>query len=328
MAIGSHLIDTIESRLYTCPNSKVSIEGTEVEIPNNAPGPIEDQIITPQIRMHYRDWGRPSLGPGQSPVLDVLALHGLGSSCHWYDILVPHLRNEFRFVAPDQRGHGQTDQPPGGYDWQTLATDVKDLMDSLRIHRAAVMGHSWGSSVALGMAAIYPDRISKLVLIDGGFFDWNLWPSASWEWFKERLRPRIVSGTPQEYLESQRRALSDCWEERLESIVMSMVRTTPEGTVKDILEPSNHAQVLEAMWNEPPTTMFPLVQCPTLIVAAGPKPDRVNSEFATMRRKMAEAAESAISDCRVEWIPETIHDIGYHKPRELALALRRFLSGA
>ena len=148
MAIGSHLIDTIESRLYTCPNSKVSIEGTEVEIPNNAPGPIEDQIITPQIRMHYRDWGRPWLGPGQSPVLDVLALHGLGSSCHWYDILVPHLRNEFRFVAPDQRGHGQTDQPPGGYDWQTLATDVKDLIDSLRIHRAAVMGHSWGSSVA------------------------------------------------------------------------------------------------------------------------------------------------------------------------------------
>ena len=67
MAIGSHLIDTIESRLYTCPNSKVSIEGTEVEIPNNAPGPIEDQIITQQIRMHYRDWGRPSLGPARAP---------------------------------------------------------------------------------------------------------------------------------------------------------------------------------------------------------------------------------------------------------------------
>ena len=66
MAIGSHLIDTIESRLYTCPNSKVSIEGTEVEIPNNAPGPIEDQIITPQIRMHYRDWGDRARAPSST----------------------------------------------------------------------------------------------------------------------------------------------------------------------------------------------------------------------------------------------------------------------
>ena len=294
--------------------------------PNRTPVPTDGQLATSQVRMHYLDWGRPPLGRNLSPTPNVLALHGLGSSCHWYDILLPHLADGYRFIAPDQRGHGQTDQPSTGYEWQTLATDLRDLMDLLVINRAAVMGHSWGASVALSVAAKYPERISRLVLIDGGFFDWNLWPGANWDWFKERLRPRIVSGTPQEYLNSQRQALSDCWNEWLESIVMSMVRTTPGGQVRDILEPSNHAQVLEAMWKEPPTSMFPHVRCPTMIVVAGPWPDRVNTEFSTMRRKMAEAAESAISDCRVEWIPETIHDIGYHKPQELALALRRFIT--
>ena len=106
---------------------------------------------------------------------------------------------------------------------------------------------------------------------------------------------------------------------------MSMVRVDSEGKVRDILEPSNHAQVLEAMWGEPASTFFPQVRCPTLIVSAGPRSGG-SSEFTQMRRQMAEAAQASIADCRVEWIPDTIHDIGYHKPAELAQALRSFLS--
>ena len=288
--------------------------------------PEEGWLRTSQVRMHYLDWGSPGAGQEspRSPV--VLALHGLASSCHWFDLVIPDLVDSHRCLALDQRGHGETDQPPTGYDWQTLSTDVIEALDQLGLEKATVVGHSWGAYVALSLAAKYPNRVSALVMIDGGFFDWTRWPEATWDWFKDRLSPRDVSGKRDEYVGRLRQQLAECWSDQLESIVMSMVRVGPDGAVRDILEPSSHAQVLEAMWKEPCSTMFPQVSCPTLIVAAGPRQRGGSSEFAKMRHDMATAAQSAIKGSQVAWIPDTIHDIGYHKQAELAGVLLDFLS--
>ena len=104
-----------------------------------------------------------------------------------------------------------------------------------------------------------------------------------------------------------------------------MVYEDEEGQIQDILRPANHAQVLEAMWGEPPSVTLPQIACPTLIVPAGPRPDRAGSEFNRTKQVMVEAAARAVPSNRVRWIPETIHDIGYHKPDELAQAIREFL---
>ena len=294
----------------------------------NTTTPVAGWLRTSQIRRRYLDWGDPRAQKAeQRSGTAVLALHGLASSCHWYDLVIPYLADTYRCISLEQRGHGETDQPSTGYDWHTLARDVVESLDQLGLDRVAVLGHSWGGYVALSVAAYYPERASRLALIDGGFLDWTGWPGATWPWFKELLRPRDVSGSRQEFLNRLREQLADCWSDQLEGIVMTMVRVGTDGTVKDILEPTNHSQVLEAMWHEPPSTMYSRVRCPTLIVAAGPPPGGENSEFARMRREMAAAAQSAIEQCIVEWIPDTIHDIGYHKPAELARVLRGFLSG-
>lgn len=285
--------------------------------------PKEGWIKTSQLNMHYLDWILPTTSAEHTDTA-VLALHGLASSCHWYDLVMPHLAGSHRCIAPDQRGHGQTDQPPTGYDWQSVATDIVEALDLLHLERVSVLGHSWGGYVALSVAAKYPERVSNLAIIDGGFIDWTRWPGASWEWFKGLLRPRDVAGTREDFLDRLRLQLADCWSDQLESIVLSMVRVGPDDTVRDILEPTSHAQVLEAMWNEPCSTMFPYVRCPTLIVAADP-PNRGNPEFLNIREDMASAAQSAIAQCKVEWIPDTSHDIGYHKPKELARVLLDFL---
>ncbi len=112
------------------------------------------------IRVRYLDWG----GQGKPVIL----LHGLASSADWYDLVAPHLRNDYRVIAPDQRGHGQTTQAGSGYDWGTLTQDVVGLMDYLAFPKAAVFGHSWGANVALNVAARMPDRTVALGLIDGG----------------------------------------------------------------------------------------------------------------------------------------------------------------
>ncbi len=274
-----------------------------------------------ELQVRYLEW-QPV---GDRRATPILALHGLASSANWYERLAARLSSTHRIVAPDQRGHGQTTQAPSGYDWQTLASDAIRVLDHLGIEEAAVLGHSWGGNVAINVAARFPERVIKLVMIDGGFLDGHLLPDASWEVFQNRYAPRNVSGTRQEFLERISQQLGDCWDDDLERIVLTMVYEDEDGHIQDILRPPNHAQVLEAMWGEPPSVTLPNIKCPTLIVPAGPRPDRAGSNFNLTKTVMVDAAAKAVPDNRVCWIPETIHDIGYHKPDELAAVILEFL---
>ena len=293
-------------------------------MPDTSRHPVDVQpesraVAIGDLTMHYLDWGG-----GGAPML---ALHGLASSGHWYRRVAPHLIANYRIVAPDQRGHGATTPAPSGYDWQTLAEDAIALLDHLEISRAAVLGHSWGGHVASNLALRFPERVSKLVMIDGGFQDGHLMPTPTWEAFQQRLAPRLVAGTREEYLSQLADNLWFCWGDDLAEIALTMVFEGTDGQMHDILRPEHHAQVLEAMWNEPPSVVLPQVVVPTLVVAAGPRPERANSQFSRQRQVMVAAAEKALPDGRVQWIPETVHDIGYDKPAELAAVVREFLAG-
>jgi len=270
------------------------------------------------LKVRYLDWG----GEGKP----LLALHGLASSAHWYDIVAPLLRDRFHIYAPDQRGHGQTTAAPSGYDWKTLSEDLVGLLAHIGLDQVAVMGHSWGGNVATNFAANFPDRVSRLIMIDGGFLDGRLFPGASWEAFSQRVRPRDVTGNREEFLDRLRNQLGAIWNEEVERIVQTMVYEDENGQIQDILRPENHAQTIRAMWDEPAAVTMPRILCPTLIVPAGPTPERAGTEFAEVRRRMVEAAEKGLKNGRVHWITETIHDIGYHKPQELAQVIGDFLS--
>ncbi len=280
--------------------------------------PVSHAVAIGDLTMHYLDWGG-----GGAPLL---ALHGLASSGHWYRRVAPQLAGDYRIVAPDQRGHGATSQAPAGYDWQTLAEDAIGLLDHLGIPRAAVLGHSWGGHVASNLAMRFPDRVSKMVMIDGGFQDGHLMPTPTWEAFQQRLAPRLVAGTRDEYVSRLADDLWFCWGDDLAEIALTMVHEGPDGQMRDILRPGHHAQVLEAMWNEPPSVVLPQVSVPTLVVAAGPRAERANSQFSRQREVMVAAAEGALRNGRIHWIPETVHDIGYDKPTELAVVIREFLA--
>ncbi|MDP6101982.1 MAG: alpha/beta hydrolase [Dehalococcoidia bacterium] len=275
-------------------------------------------LKTGDLNVHYLDWG----GAGQP----VVVLHGAASSCHWYDLVIPHVSDDYRVIALDQRAHGKTDQPNTGYDWGTLARDIIGSLDQLGIQQATVVGHSWGVSTALSAATMHPDRVNALVMIDGGFGGPRP-ADMTWEKFKTRLSPRDIYGPRERYLGALRQQFGHCWSDQLESIVMSMVREGPDGTVHERLDLANQQQMLWSMWSEPAHTMMHKVSCPTLIVAASGRQPGANPEFMERRRANVEAAQATITDSRVAWIPGTGHDIGYEKPRELASVLNRFLAG-
>ena len=119
---------------------------------------LKEEVQLPNgVKVAYVELGNPKGEP-------LLLLHGYTDSSRSWSLVAPYL-NDYRMIIPDQRGHGAADAPACCYSMSTYAYDARLLMDRLRIERAAVAGHSMGSLVAMTMAAEYPDRISKVVLM-------------------------------------------------------------------------------------------------------------------------------------------------------------------
>lgn len=110
------------------------------------------------VRLNFAEQGSPDGEP-------LLLLHGYSDSWLSFGRLMPLLPPRFRVVAPDLRGHGDSDRPRRGYTVDHFAADVPALLDVLGIERTAVLGHSGGSYVARRFAGAHPERVTRLILI-------------------------------------------------------------------------------------------------------------------------------------------------------------------
>jgi pimeloyl-ACP methyl ester carboxylesterase len=114
------------------------------------------EVRVGELKLAYREWGRG---------LPVLLLHGFPLCSEVWAEVGPRLEGEFRVVAPDLRGHGASDAPPGPYTMDALAEDVVRFADALGLDRFVLGGHSMGGYVAFRIAARWPERLSGLVLV-------------------------------------------------------------------------------------------------------------------------------------------------------------------
>jgi pimeloyl-ACP methyl ester carboxylesterase len=94
----------------------------------------------------------------------------------------------FASVAMDQRGHGLSDMPDGGYDFDTLTEDLLAVIDRLGLDRPVVVGQSWGGNVVLELAARRADTIRGIVCVDGGWLDLGR-QFADWDACRSALAP-------------------------------------------------------------------------------------------------------------------------------------------
>jgi pimeloyl-ACP methyl ester carboxylesterase len=118
-------------------------------------------------RVAYQD-----AGDGET----LLLIHGMaGSSATWRDV-IPQLAKNYRVIAPDLLGHGESDKPRGDYSLGAFAACLRDLLDELGIARATVIGQSLGGGVAMQFAYQHRDRTERVVLIGSG----GLGPDLSW----------------------------------------------------------------------------------------------------------------------------------------------------
>jgi pimeloyl-ACP methyl ester carboxylesterase len=98
----------------------------------------------------------------------VVFLHGLGSSTRDWEPQTGALRDGWRCIALDMRGHGQTEKPRGPYSVKGFAADTLALLDQLEIEAAHLVGVSMGGMVAFQMAVDAPARVRSMVIINAG----------------------------------------------------------------------------------------------------------------------------------------------------------------
>jgi 3-oxoadipate enol-lactonase len=106
--------------------------------------------------LYYRVTGR---GP------PLVLLHGLMASGAMFDPLAELLRDDFRLLIPDLRGHGQSGEMEGPYDPAIMAGDLRPVMAEAGFARANVLGYSHGGAVAQVLARDQPQSVSKLILV-------------------------------------------------------------------------------------------------------------------------------------------------------------------
>jgi pimeloyl-ACP methyl ester carboxylesterase len=116
------------------------------------------------MALHYGAWGHFT-----RPERAVLLVHGLTANHRGWTELGPALAARGWYaVAPDLRGRGLSAKPPHGYGVAFHVDDLLNLCDALGLPTAHIVGHSLGAIIGLYLAAIYPRRVGKLVLVDAG----------------------------------------------------------------------------------------------------------------------------------------------------------------
>jgi pimeloyl-ACP methyl ester carboxylesterase len=103
---------------------------------------------------------------GKGPLL--LLVHGMAGNSLTWRYVMPALAKQFRVLAPDLLGQGQSDKPRGEYSLGAHANTLRDLLDALGHKRATVIGQSLGGGVAMQFAYQFPELCERLVLVDSG----------------------------------------------------------------------------------------------------------------------------------------------------------------
>ena len=273
------------------------------------------------IEIHYRYKGT---GFNRS----LIFLHGLASTCRIWDKTIAGLP-DLSVVSVDQRGHGETQQPEGDYGFAIFVKDLHSLIGTFEISRPIVIGHSWGGCVAIEYAAQYPGRIAGLVLLDGGFYDFQNEPEANWEDLARKLAPPDFTGVNISTLLDRIKAggVFGTWDETLETCIKSNFLIDHEGFFKARLDRVNHMKILKAIWNQEVATLYPKIDCPTLIVAArrNANDDKENNFIQHKMRTVPIAGEN-IKKSKIVWFEDSVHDIPLQHPKTLADCIVNFAS--
>ncbi len=240
-------------------------------------------VIANGVRLHYLDWG------GVGPVL--LFIPGMGCTAHIFDRFAPRFTDRFHVMALTRRGHGESDYPETGYDADTLAEDLRQFLDALKIDKVILAGHSMGYIELSRFGRLYPDRVLKLVWIDAAYDRTSPEDRAV---LARTPVPKMMPPWPAEPLTSIEEfaatikrlypSLAAIWGPEMEAELRANVAITPEGKVVDKMSDAINSALTETMktyWPDYASIRVPMLSFFVLIDGS----DYLSSEYMTAEQK-------------------------------------------
>lgn len=269
-------------------------------------------------------WGNPRASR------TALLVHGLTGRADAFRAIAERLEKEglegWRLLAVDLRGRGETGRVEGPAGIPVHAGDLVALLDREGLAEVAFVGHSLGAMIGLYLAASHPDRVSRLVLLDGGSdvtaeIDTILAP------VHERLRRTYASR--EAYVEYMRNLpiFEGRWDEHLERYFAGDVRPAEGGEWRHHADLETVGDDREKMRGFPLSGLWPRVACPTLVLLSTVGLSGPDEGF-ILPPEDARRMRDVIPECTLVEVENTNHyDILYSAPTITAEAIRGFLAG-
>jgi pimeloyl-ACP methyl ester carboxylesterase len=270
------------------------------------------------VDLHAVHWDPPPSTSSKSPIgttpVPFLLVHGLASNARLWDGVAQHLaRRGHPVVAVDQRGHGRSSKPDDGYDMSTVANDLRLLIDVLGWDRPAVAGQSWGGNVVLELAWAHPDSVSTIACVDGGFIDLaGRFPD--WDDASSTLAPPRLAGTPLADITRWVESSAADWPETGRQGTLANFEVRDDGTIAPWLTFDRHLTVLRGLWEHQPSSRYPDVQVPTLLIGA----DTGDVAWSASKHDAVAQAIAALPQGQAVWFSPAHHDVHAQHPDRVA----------
>jgi pimeloyl-ACP methyl ester carboxylesterase len=273
---------------------------------------VRDELIELRgLRFYYREW--PCAQPG-APTL--VLLHGYTGHAHSWDHFAAAMASDYRVLALDQRGHGQTQwAPPTAYDTIEMVEDLDAFVRAMRLERFTLLGLSMGGIVSFAWAGRRPASLAKLVIVDiapeidvdglkriqAGVVRSDVFDSREDAFARARADNPIPPAAHQRY--------------RVDYSLMRMAdgRYTYRYD-RALRDPKNPRKGIPA---EEGWRLVANIDVPTLLVR-GERSD-------ILTRPVAEKMAAAMRNCRLVEVAGSGHPVPLDKPEEFLAAARTFL---
>jgi 3-oxoadipate enol-lactonase len=235
-----------------------------------------------------------SVVSGRSDAPTVVLANSLGSTWEMWDANLAALEQHFRVVRFDTRGHGRSPVPPGPYTIDDLTDDAVELLDELGAERAHFVGLSLGGMIGLRLAARFPSRVDRLVVLCTGA---RLDPLSAWSDRAELVRAKGTEAVAEAVV---RRWYTPGW-----LAEHSVVRKESEEMVAST-PPDGYAACCEVIATMDLLDDLPTITAPTLAIAGAEDP-------ATPPWQLQRIADS-VADGKLLVVPEAAHLASAERP--------------
>ncbi len=296
-------------------------------------------------RIHFLDWGAPPApapaAPDPAPVTPgVLLVHGVAQTAWIWAPVARRLAGLAHVVAPDIRGHGLSDAPPGGYDLATLVGDALAAADGAGIvpageveradagaapearpgGRVVVAGHGFGAAVAAACAIRLGPACAGLVLVDGGWDDTDRVAGTTLdEWLRSVEEPPEVLRSMPAFLADRAAYDPATWDADQERAARASVVELPAGRVVSSARRHAVERVGETLLAYDPVATLAAVAAPVIVLAA--RDDEAGMRTAALALSAAAMIAAGCRPPRLLRFADDGHNLMRYRPDAVAGAI-------